>query len=96
MLCGTITSEALRQEVPGMKRERIATALWALFFGFCLSFSAVGGLISAFSMQVSVSRLALVCLGAAMAGAVCYSLPLGLVPLGGFAVALGYYWLSGA
>ena len=96
MLCGTITSEALRQEVPGMKRERIATALWALFFGFCLSFSAVGGLISAFSMQVSVSRLALVCLGAAMAGAVCYSLPLGLVPLGGFAAALGYYWRSGA
>ena len=78
-----------------MKRERFVAALWALFFGFCISFSAVGGLVSAFSMQVSVSQLALVCLGASAAGAICYSLPLGLLPLGGFALTLGYYWRSG-
>jgi len=78
-----------------MKRERLYTALWALFFGFCLSFSAVGALISAFSMQVSVAQLAWVCLGASVAGALCYSLPLGFLPLGGFALTLGYYWRSG-
>lgn len=78
-----------------MKRERVFTALWALFFGFCLSFSATAALISAFSMEVSVAQLAWVCLGASAVGAVCYSLPLGLVPIGGFALALGYYWRSG-
>ena len=78
-----------------MKRERLFTALWALLFGFCLSFSAVGALISAFSMEVSVPQLAWVCLGASAVGAVCYSLPLGLLPLGGVALTLGYYWRSG-
>lgn len=78
-----------------MKRERFITALWAILFGFCLSFSAVGALISAFSMEVSVTQLAWVCLGASAVGALCYSLPLGLFPLGGFALALGYYWRSG-
>lgn len=78
-----------------MKRERLSTALWALLFGFCLSFSAVGALISAFSMEVSVPQLAWVCLGASAVGAVCYSLPLGLLPLGGVALTLGYYWRSG-
>lgn len=78
-----------------MKRERIATAAWALVLGFCMSFSAVGGLVSAFSMAVSVSRLAFLCLIASAVAVICYSLPLKLLPLGGFAVALGYYWRSG-
>ena len=79
-----------------MKRERLYTALWAMFFGFCISFSAVGGLISAFSMEVSITRLALLCLGASFVGAVCCSLPLHFLPLGGYLLTLGYFWHNGA
>lgn len=78
-----------------MKRERLYTALWAMFFGFCISFSAVGGLISAFSMEVSIARLALLCLGASFVGAVCCSLPLSFLPLGGYLLTLGYFWHNG-
>ena len=79
-----------------MRREKFYTALWAIFFGFFLSFSATAGLVSAFNMEVPTDILAWVCLGASLVSTVCYSLPLGLVPLGFFAITLGFYYKIGA
>lgn len=79
-----------------MKRDKLFTALWGAALSFLLSFSAVAGLASAFSMAVPVQTLAWVCLGSAVLSAVCYSLPLGLIPPGCFALALGYFWRNGA
>ncbi len=79
-----------------MRRERLYTALWAAILGFFLSFSAVGCVVSAFSMAVDMQSVAWVCLGCSLLGAVCYSLPLGLVPAGVFAFSLGYFWQNGS
>ena len=79
-----------------MRREKLITALWAMILGFLLSFSAVAGLASAFDMQVSLKTLACACFAASFFGAVCYSLPLGLLPPASFALVLGFYYRTGA
>ncbi len=78
-----------------MKREKLFSALWGVVLSFCLSFSVAGGMVTAFSMDVSLATLALVCLGASVLSGICYSLPLGLVMPGVLAFGLGYAWHSG-
>ena len=76
-------------------KNKLYTCLWAAFLAFLVSFGAVGCLVTAFSMQVSLWLVALWCgLGALMCS-VCYSLPLGLLPISTMALICGFLWQQG-
>ena len=49
-----------------MKREKLVTFLWSSALAFCLSFGAVGCMVSGFQMQVGICVVALWCACAAL------------------------------
>ena len=78
-----------------MKREKLFSALWAFLLSFALSAAATMCVVTAFRMGVDTGYLLRICLVAALVSAMCYSLPLGLIPPGIGAVLLGYLWQNG-
>lgn len=82
-------------EVTPMKLERIVTCLWSSMLAFLLSFASIACLATAFEMAVDMKAMVLCCVIAAAVSSVCYSLPLGAVPLGGAALAAGFLWRNG-
>lgn len=79
-----------------MKLKRVVTFLWGAGLAFLLSLSAAACLITAFDIAVDMKALALCCWVAAVVAGLCYTLKLGLVPLGTGAVLLGYLWQKGS
>lgn len=78
-----------------MKREKLVTCLWATALAFGLSFGAVACMVTAFDMEISLAAAAGILALAAAVCAVCFSLPLGAVPLGMGALALWQLWYKG-
>lgn len=78
-----------------MKLEKIISGAWSFLLAFLLSLSATGCVITAFDLGVSMPTLVLYCLLASLVCSLCYSLPLGAVPLGIGALSIGYLWRSG-
>lgn len=79
-----------------MNREKLISAGWAFIFSFALSAAATMCIVTAFHMAVDTGFLLRTCALAAAACSLCYSLPLGLVPLGAGAAILANLWQSGA
>lgn len=75
-----------------MKRDKLFSALWAFLLSFALSLSATMCAVTAFGFGIDTGVLVRACAIAALAGSVCYSLPLSLAPAGIGAVMLGYLW----
>ena len=76
-------------------KNKLYTCLWAATLSFLVSFGAVGCLVTAFHMEVSLWVMALWCgLGSFMCS-VCYSLPLGLLPISTMALICGFLWQQG-
>lgn len=79
-----------------MKHEKLFSFLWACTLAFAVSFGAVGSVVTAFHMDVSLISIALWCAAASAFCGACYSLPLGLLPLSAFALISGFFWQQGA
>ncbi len=79
-----------------MNREKLFSFLWSWVLAFAVSFGAVGSVITAFHMEVSLTGIALWCLGAATFCCLCYSLPLGPLPISVLALVCGFLWQQGA
>ncbi len=75
-----------------MKRKQAVSALWGTGLAFLLSLSSVACFATAFDMTVDLGAVAWCCLAASVVAGVCYTLKLGLLPLGAGAVLLGYLW----
>ena len=78
-----------------MKREKLVTFLWSSALAFCMSFGAVGCMVSGFQMQVGIWVVALWCACAALLCSLCYQLPLGLLPPSVLALVSGVLWQRG-
>ena len=79
-----------------MKIEKAVTCMWSCMLSFLLSFAGIACLATAFEMAVNMRVMVICCAITSLACSVCYTLPLGLVPLGGMAVAGGFMWRSGS
>lgn len=75
-----------------MKLPKWICALWAFLLSFGLSVASVMGIATAFSFQIDTGLLIRCCGIAAVAGSLCFTLPLDLLPVGAGALALGYLW----
>ena len=78
-----------------MKNDKAVSFLWSCLLSFCLSLSAVLWVVTAFDMKVDIALLTVFCAIAAFVCSICYTLPLGAVPIGIGALVLGYLWRSG-
>lgn len=78
-----------------MKLEKAVSCMWSCMLSFLLSFASVACLATAFEMAVDLKTIVLCCVITAGISSICYALPLGLVPLGGAALAAGYLWQNG-
>lgn len=87
MCCGTTTLE-----VTAMKLDKWICALWAFLLSFGLSLAAAMCMTSAFDFYIDTAVLVRCCAIASLLGSVCYSLPLGFVPLGAAALGIGWLW----
>ena len=76
-------------------KNKLFTCLWAAFLSFAVSFGAVGCLVTAFDMEVSLWLMVLWCGFGALLCSVCYSLPLGLLPISTMALISGFLWQQG-
>lgn len=75
-----------------MKLEKWIRALWAFLLSFGLSVAATMGITSAFGFSIDTTLLVRCCAATAAISSICYTLPLGFVPLGAGALGLGYLW----
>lgn len=79
-----------------MKLEKVISAGWSVLFSFGLSAASMLCMVTAYDMKVDTGLILQVCAIAAVLCSVCYSLPLGAVPVGAGALILGYLWRNGA
>lgn len=79
-----------------MGKHKLFSFLWGSALAFAVSFGAVGCLITAFDMAVSLVTVAIWCGAAALLCSLCYSLPLGLLPVSSLALISGFLWQQGA
>ena len=75
-----------------MKLEKAISALWGTLLSFGLSTASVMCLVTAYDMRVDTGLILQVCALAALLCSLCYSLPLGAVPIGAGVLILGYLW----
>lgn len=75
--------------------ERAVSALWAFGISFAVSAATTFCLVTAFQLRVDTGLLLCTCVLTSLISSVCYSLPLGLVPLGVGAAILGRLWHKG-
>lgn len=77
-------------------KQRLITWLEGAILAFCMGFSAVGCLSTAFSLpMVDHWLLAVLCALTAVLGGFFYCFSLSLVPLGALALSAGFLWQSG-
>ena len=67
-----------------MNGKKAFSLFWSCLLAFCLSFGAIACLVTGFSMSVELSTVAIWCAGATLFCGICYSLPLGLLPIATF------------
>ena len=79
-----------------MNREKLFTFLWASILAFLLSMGAVASLVTAFDMEVDLVVLAIWCAVGAVGSSICFSLPLGLVPISTLSLVSGLIWRRGS
>ena len=79
-----------------MKNEKLFSGIWGAILAFLLGFGSVMCMVTAFDMGVDTFALGVCCVLTAVVCCVCYTLPLGLVPVGIGAVILGYLWKNGS
>ncbi len=79
-----------------MKLEKVISGIWGAVLGCMLSLSAVMCMTTAFDFQIQISTLALCCVLTSLVCAVCYTLPLKLLPISAGAVILGFLWRNGS
>lgn len=73
-------------------KTKFFTFIWSFLLAFGLSFSAVGCLVTAFQMSVNMGTVALWCGIAAAGCSLCYSVPLGLLPISALSLVCGLLW----
>lgn len=73
-----------------MKLENWIRALWAFLFSFGLSVASAMCITSAFGFAIDTTLLVRCCAAAAAISSICFTLPLGFVPLGAGILGLGY------
>ncbi len=78
-----------------MKLEKAISFVWSCLLAFILSISAACCMATAFRMEVSVWNLMLWCAAASVFCSICYTLPLGPVPLAASALIGGFLWRNG-
>ena len=78
-----------------MKIEKAVSGMWSCMLAFLLSFASIACLATAFEMAVDLKVMVLCCVIAAAVSSACYTLPLGLIPVGGIALAAGFMWRNG-
>jgi hypothetical protein len=78
-----------------MKRDKLFSGIWAFLFAFAVSWAATMCVVTAFDFMIDTSVLIDTCFWTALVCSVCYTLPLGLVPVGAGAAILGYLWQNG-
>ena len=79
-----------------MKGEKLVSFLWSVALSFIVSFSAIACMVTAFNMSVELGQAAFWCALSSIFCSVCFSLPLGLVPVCAGAVIGGYLWQNGS
>ena len=79
-----------------MKREKAISALWSALLSFGLSAASIMCMVTAYDMKVDTGLILQVCAAAAVLCSLCYSLPLGAIPVGAGALILGYLWRNGS
>lgn len=75
-----------------MKTERLIGGLWGFVLAFAVSFSAVACLATGFHMAVDLGTVALWCALVAAVSSLCYTLPLGALPVSALALTCGILW----
>ena len=78
-----------------MRSEKNSTALIAAAIAFFLSFACIGCIVTGFDMTVNLWAVALWCFAGAAVSSVCFTLPLGPVPLSVTAITGGVLWVTG-
>ena len=73
-----------------MKLENWIRALWAFLLSFGLSVAATMGITSAFGFYIDTTLLIRCCAIAALLSSLCFTLPLGFIPLGAGAAGILY------
>lgn len=76
-------------------KEKSISAAWAFGVSCAVSAATTFCLVTAFHLQIDTGLLLCTCVLASLVSSVCYSLPLGLVPLGVGAAILGNLWQKG-
>ncbi len=76
-------------------KEKSVSAAWAFGVSFAVSAATTFCLVTAFQLRVDTGLLLRTCVLASLVSSVCYSLPLGLAPLGVGAAVLGNLWQKG-
>ena len=84
-----------KSEVMGMRSEKVLTALIGGITAFIVSFACISCIVTGFDMAVNLWAVAFWCALAAAVSCVCFSLPLGPVPLSATAIAGGVLWFAG-
>lgn len=79
-----------------MKLEKVVSFLWSCALSFAVSFASVACLVTGMSMAVELETVALWCATGAVVSSICYTLPLGAIPVPAFALAAGYLWQEGS
>ena len=79
-----------------MKLDKLLSCIWGCLLAFIVSFAGIACMVTAFQMAVDLGTVALWCGGAAILCAVCYALPLGLVPASALALISGFLWHEGS
>ena len=75
--------------------KRTVSGLWAFGISFGVSVATTFCLVSAFHLAVDTGLLLWVCSLTSLISTICYSLPLGLVPLGAGGVMIANLWKNG-
>lgn len=79
-----------------MKLAKINSCIWGCVLGFAISFGAIACIVTGFDMAVDLGTVALWCAVASAACGICYTLPLGLLPVSALALISGVLWQQGS
>lgn len=77
-------------------KDKLLTFAWSCILSFLLSFCAISCLVTGFQMAVSLQTVALWSAVAAVLCSICYSVPLGLLPISTLSLICGVLWRQGA
>ena len=76
-------------------KDKISSFVWSFLLSFAVSFGAVSCLITGFQMAVDLGTVALWSAVASALCSLCYSMPLGLLPISALSLICGVLWQQG-